>query len=122
MKPDEQGYYFTVDLDGGDILHAAKVYNAIIHQQPVYRVRLMFSPFNGFHIEAFLYQLIVIAKLRRLYGDDGNRLVHDIIDRLDVQYHDVLWDEKQLDDYNKWPDATNHDIWFKSELITEWHK
>lgn len=111
MKPNLRDFYFTLDLDNIDLKAADKCVKLIIKEQPVYRVILYFSPLSGFHVEAFCFRKILVAQTRKLYGDDGQRLVHDLIDRCDHTQHDVLWQEKYIGPHL-----------FKQEKITEWHR
>jgi len=111
LKLNFKDYYFTLDLDKIDIIEAGKRFNMIIKEQPVFRVILYLSSWNGWHIEAFCYEKIHVAKVRRRYKDDGARLIHDLIDRMDSKVHDVLWQEKNIGPYK-----------FNQMKVTEWHK
>ena len=111
LKHDLLDYYFTLDLDQTPIEEAIKRFYTIIDNEPVHRVILYLSARSGFHIEAFTYRKVLIAFTRRKYGDDGQRLIHDLIDRLDSDVHDVLWQVKQVGPYN-----------FKQVKIKEWHR
>ena len=109
MKQHYQDFYFTLDLDNIDYRTAYQRFIRIIKEQPVHRVVLYFSAVKGFHIEAFTNRLVQVAAIRKQYGDDGARLVHDLLDRCDSKYHDVLWQEKQLGPYT-----------FKQQEIESW--
>lgn len=59
-------------------------------------IELRFSPRSGFHVMVSLYTDLPITRiwyLRRLWGDDGNRLVQDVLN-YPRHYRDVLFKKK----------------------------
>ena len=85
----------------------------------VKQIELRFSPKSGFHIIVSSYFNLPITRvwhLRRLWHDDGNRLVMDIL-HYPAYYRDVLfqrkgdWAEEPLITYTRL--HYNSDIWKK---------
>ncbi len=75
----------------------------IKQEQLVQSIELRFSPRSGFHIIVCSYHNIHITRiwyLRRLWGDDGNRLCMDIL-HYPAYYRDVLFQRKG-DDHEEW--------------------
>ena len=96
MKLEKKDFYFTLDWDNIDITEAKMRFIRICGEEPVYKVALYLSALSGWHIEAWTFKPIIIALIRKRWGDDGNRLVHDLIDRCDSNVHDVLWQIKYV--------------------------
>ena len=111
MKLNKKDFYFTLDWDNIDIKEASERYKMMIKAEPIYHIKFYLSAMSGWHIEAWTYKPVIIAQIRKRWGDDGNRLVHDLIDRCDSNVHDVLWQIKYVGP-NK----------FYQKLVTSWHR
>lgn len=91
--------------------------------QLVQSIEIRFSPRSGFHILVSSYHHLHHTRiwyLRRLWRDDGNRLVNDIL-YYPAYFRDVLF-QKKGDDHEEWI-ATytrlhyNSDEWKKHENL-----
>ena len=88
-------------------------------EQLVQSIELRFSPRSGFHIIVSSYFHLPITRiwyLRRLWGDDGNRLVMDIL-HYPAYYRDVLFQRKG-DFHEEWI-ATYSRLFFNEDIWKE---
>lgn len=93
--------------------------------QLVKQIELRFSPKSGFHILVSSYFYLPVTRiwyLRRLWGDDGNKLVLDIL-YYPAHYRDVLfqrkgdWYEQPLTTYTRL--HYNSNIWKQEDVQSE---
>ena len=97
MKPDFKSNYLTLDWDritlDEALLRCAYIWarwNFMLS-----RLKLSMSPCNGYHVRIWTNNKVNVAKWRRIFRDDGRRLIHDLMDNPD-HIHDILWNEKQV--------------------------
>jgi hypothetical protein len=108
MSPDYKAKYLTLDWDNISIDEAyARVKYICSNYANVRKLVLSLSPTKGFHVRISLYSNTNVALMRRALKDDGNRLIHDILNRPD-NIHDILWSGKTVSGIR----------WEEKELIT----
>ncbi len=94
MKLDHLSKSLTLDWDNISIDEAFKRCLYILKNHcNVRKLMLSLSPHKGFHVRVFLFGYACILPLRRIWKDDGRRLVNDILNRPD-HIHDILWTRK----------------------------
>ena len=97
MNPNLKDNYLTLDWDriteDEALLRCAYIWNR--WRFMIARLKLSMSPCNGYHVRIWTYTKVLVAKWRRLWKDDGRRLIHDLIDNPD-HIHDILWNEKDV--------------------------
>ena len=113
MRTDYTNNSFTLDWDNISINEADQRITFIINNYPeIIKIEFLQSATKGFHVICTCCNKVNVAQYRNELKDDGVRLVHDLIDRIDKPYlHDILWQEKTI----------NGLIWYE-ELLWEWSR
>lgn len=93
MNLNERSKIITLDWDN-ITPYQARLWCAVIYRRfSVVSVALFQSPTKGFHcIVTFAFDVNVL-RARRMFKDDGNRIINDIFNR-PPHIHDVLWTSK----------------------------
>ena len=108
MNVDTRGRYLTLDWDNISIDEAYRRVRYICKNYAnVSQLVLSLSPTKGFHVRLSMHSDTNIAAMRRELKDDGNRLVHDLLNRPN-HIHDILWSRKTVSGI----------VWEEKELIT----
>lgn len=96
MNIELKAKHFTLDWDNISIEEAYRRCQYILDNYAnVRELLLSLSPTKGFHVRVHLYGASYVARMRNEMKDDGNRLIHDILNRPD-NIHDVLWSRKTI--------------------------
>lgn len=97
MNPNLKAKYFTLDWDNISIDEAYRRVDYIKKNLKSLRMlKLSLSGTKGFHVRVYCNGLIHVANMRKIFKDDGRRLVNDIFNRSDG-IHDILWSRKTVD-------------------------
>jgi hypothetical protein len=104
---------FTLDWDNISINTADQRISFIKDNYPeIIQIEFSQSATKGFHVTCICNEKVNVAQYRNELKDDGNRLVHDLIDRIDKPLlHDIFWQEKHL----------NGLVWYE-ELLWKWSR
>ena len=108
MNPRTRAKYFTLDWDNISLDEAHRRVSFILDNYAnVHKIVLLLSPIKGFHVKCYCYSDTNVADIRNELKDDGNRLIHDLMNRPE-HIHDILWTKKVI----------NHIEWTSEKLLT----
>ena len=95
MNPDYVDNCFTLDWDdiSRDECRRRIDFIRFHYSSTIRKIQVSLSPLSGYHIRIQTSHLVQVALWRRALKDDGNRLVHDLLNR-SSSIHDILWCKK----------------------------
>ena len=110
MNQTDSSRFITLDWDNISLAEAQKRCQWILdNYSDISKLMLSLSPTKGFHVRLHFDYPHLIARVRRSLKDDGNRLLHDLLNRPDY-VHDILWNRKVI-----------NGVYWYSEQIQTWN-